>query len=587
VGATADAATFLGYADLVEIGSGAFASVYRATELNTGRPVALKLLKLSALLPHVLEAFDREVKALGAVGAHPNIVTLYRTLTTLDGRPVLVLELCKGSMADRVRQQGPLPAAETVSVGIKIAGALETAHRAGLLHRDMKPQNILITQYGEPALADFGVAALQASAQATEGVFGFTTLHAPPEVLEGGQLSPATDVYGLASSIYQLIAGRAPFAAFDGEAPASVILRILRDPVTPLRLEQVPLELSDLLQMALAKAPEERPATAAAFAEALRQVEQSCGWPASSYAVWGDASAAASAASPSAPVERRSDSAAQPQPLPVTPPSLPPLTSPNSPGGPGIVTPAAAARKVVSPNSPPARPAAPPTPPRPSPPSSPPSSPPAERPIFVDPPVVPPPTPRPPPPSPPPERPVFVDPPAVPPPTTGRPVAPPLPDFPPAAAPMPDPSDIVPRGIPAISPDTAPRGIPAISPDTAPRGIPAIPADTPPRGQPRVAPPPGPTSTGRRVGRRQPDPPPSPVWTTPPSPSGWGVAEGPYDQTLTHRGLTAQLRASLDANPPIPNPVVPNHRKGFISAGAAGLVVVALVIVICILTGAV
>jgi hypothetical protein len=65
------------------------------------------------------------------------------------------------------------------------------------------------------------------------------------------------------------------------------------------------------------------------------------------------------------------------------------------------------------------------------------------------------------------------------------------------------------------------------------------------------------------------------------------VAEGPYDQTLTHRGLTAQLRASLEANPPIPNPVVPNHRKGFILAGAAGVVVVALVIVICILTGAV
>jgi serine/threonine protein kinase len=454
--------------------------VYRATELETGRPVALKLLRLTALLPHVLEAFDREVKALGAVGAHPNIVTLYRTLNTPDGRPVLVLELCKGSMAERVRQQGPLPVAETVSVGIKIAGALETAHRAGLLHRDMKPQNILITQYGEPALADFGVAALQASAQTTEGVFGFTTLHASPEVLEGGQLSPATDVYGLASSVYQLIAGRAPFAAFDGEAPASVILRILRDPVTPLRLQQVPLELSDLLQMALAKSPQERPATAAAFADALRRVEQSCSWPATPYAVWGDAPAPAPLPAASAPPTMGT------LPLPGAPPTLPPLAPPAAPVGPGIVTPPAARRNLVSPNSRP-------------------------------------------------------------------PVTPP----PPAAPSAPTPS---------FSPDTPPRGQAKAAPSPAQ---------------------PGSAAPGRRVGRRQPGPPPSPVWTTPPSPSGWGVAEGPYEQTPTHRGLTSPLRARLEGNPPIRNPGVPNHGKGFILVGAVGLAVVALVMVICILTGAV
>ena len=94
----------------------------------------------------------------------------------------------------------------------------------------MKPQNILVSQFDEPVLADFGVATLQAQAQSTEGVFGFTTLHAPPEALEGLPLSPSADIYGLASSMYQLLVGRGPFSSYEGEAPASVILRILRDP---------------------------------------------------------------------------------------------------------------------------------------------------------------------------------------------------------------------------------------------------------------------------------------------------------------------------------------------------------------------
>ncbi len=170
-----------------------------------------------------------------------------------------MLELCRESLAQQIRRNGPLDARQTVRVGIKIAGALETAHRSGFLHRDMKPQNILITQFDEPALADFGVAALQASAQATAGVLGFTTVHAAPEILEGHELSPATDIYGLASSLYQLLTGLAPFAAFENEAPAAVILRILRDPVRPVRSNAVPLELSDLLEAALAKDPRNRP----------------------------------------------------------------------------------------------------------------------------------------------------------------------------------------------------------------------------------------------------------------------------------------------------------------------------------------
>ncbi|HMC39070.1 MAG TPA: serine/threonine-protein kinase, partial [Acidimicrobiales bacterium] len=181
-----------GYADLHEIGGGAFATVFRATELQTRRPVALKILKVDTVHAQLIETFHREIHALAAVSDHPYIVTLYRPATTVDGRPALVLELCRESLGDQLRRGGPVDPVEVTRTGIKIAGALETAHRNGFLHRDMKPQNILVTQFGEPALADFGVAALQASAQATAGVFGFTTLHAAPEMLEGLHLSPAT-----------------------------------------------------------------------------------------------------------------------------------------------------------------------------------------------------------------------------------------------------------------------------------------------------------------------------------------------------------------------------------------------------------
>lgn len=285
-GRAAGTTPFPGFVDVTEIGGGGFATVYRAVEEATERPVALKALRVENLPSFVVEAFDQEMKALGAVSSHPNIVTLFRPLKTPERQAVLVLELCEESYAQRVRRTGPLPAAEAVSVGIKVAGALETAHQAGFLHRDVKPQNLLVTQYGEPALSDFGVAALRSSAQATEGVFGFTTLHASPEVLEGRALSPATDVYGLASSLYQLLSGAAPFAAFDGEAPAAVILRILSQPVAPLRDEAIPFELSRVLEEALAKNPAARPQSALALADRLRAVEAASGWAPTTPVIW-------------------------------------------------------------------------------------------------------------------------------------------------------------------------------------------------------------------------------------------------------------------------------------------------------------
>jgi Protein kinase domain len=367
---SAPATILPGYQDVVEIGGGAFATVYRALEIDTGRPVALKILKIDAVHLRLMDTFTQEIQALAKVSDHPNIVTLYRPLATPDGRPALVLELCRESLAQQVRRAGPLSALQVTRIGIKIAGALETAHRRGFLHRDMKPQNILVTQFGEPALTDFGVAALEASAQATAGVFGFTTVHAAPEILEGNQLSPATDVYGLASTLYQLLTGAPPFAAYDDEAPASLILRIIRDPVRPIRAADVPLDLSDLLEAALSKDPEARPGSALDLAEGLIAVEAASGWTPTAYLAWDQAGPIGHPAVEPAPVRPVATPPAQVYAIapsvqgPRLPASVPeadgpaggrlPWGSPPVPPapvypGPSVAAPAAAARNVIGP----------------------------------------------------------------------------------------------------------------------------------------------------------------------------------------------------------------------------------------------
>jgi Protein kinase domain len=282
----APAASFPGYASVVAISNGAFATVYRGVELGTSRPVALKVLRLGDASEPSLEPLNEQLETLTLLSKHPNVVTLYRTFFTPEGHPVLVTELCRESLAQHLRRSGSLPATTVVPLAIKVAGALETAHLAGLVHGDVKPENILVSAVGEPLLGDFGLAALQAAAGPTEHLEGETTLHAAPEAFEEAGLSPATDVYGLASSMYQLLLGRGAFVTFPGEAPASVILRLLRDPAPRPPLGSMPIALSDLLEAALAKDPNRRPRSAASFAEALRAIEAASGWPKTAYVVW-------------------------------------------------------------------------------------------------------------------------------------------------------------------------------------------------------------------------------------------------------------------------------------------------------------
>ena len=217
-----------GFSKITPIARGGFSEIFRATDDLTGRSVALKVIAARGIPAVAYGAFRREAAALGSLGDHPHIVTLYQAIERGD-ETVLVLELCQESTADLLERSGPLSTRLVLEYGIKIAGTLQTAHDRDVIHRDIKPQNVLITRYGEPTLADFGIARLQASSsQATAtGSRSFTAVHAPPEVLQGGAIGGSSDVYELASTLHTLLDGRAPFAGEAGEPVARTILRIL------------------------------------------------------------------------------------------------------------------------------------------------------------------------------------------------------------------------------------------------------------------------------------------------------------------------------------------------------------------------
>ncbi len=138
------------------LGSGGFADVFLYEQDMPRRDVAVKVLPSDVRDPELRRMFNAEADVLAHLSAHPSIVTVYQAGISADGRPYIVMEYCPGSLTQRYRIER-MPVPEVLEIGVRMAGALESAHVAGLVHRDVKPSNILVTTFGAPVLADFGI----------------------------------------------------------------------------------------------------------------------------------------------------------------------------------------------------------------------------------------------------------------------------------------------------------------------------------------------------------------------------------------------------------------------------------------------
>ena len=266
-----------GYRILERAGEGGFSVVYRAHQQRLDRIVALKVLSVDAVDGDTMRRFERECQITGRLTGHPNVVTVLDTGITRSGRPYISMDYFeRGSLRDRLSREGPLPVPDVLRIGVKIAGALAATHEAEVLHRDVKPQNILVSRYGEPALADFGVARLVDSSEATH-TNAFTPHHAAPEVVNGLPPGVTSDIYALASSMYQLLAGGPAFRSSSGSGSGSgigpLMMRILNEPPPPIQRSDLPPQVFEVISKAMAKAPGDRFPSAVAFAGRLQQLQ--------------------------------------------------------------------------------------------------------------------------------------------------------------------------------------------------------------------------------------------------------------------------------------------------------------------------
>lgn len=259
-----------GFTELVEIGRGGNAIVYRATQTALGRSVALKVLDRQRLDEKGMRQFRREAAALGALSWHPNVVQVYDTRITGGGLPVLVMEYLPGGTFSEMARETPLSWEQASRVGVCLGDALSAAHHAGVLHRDIKPGNILVGPRGQPKLADFGVAAVESTFDTTGGQLGMSIAHTAPEVLDGSRSSEASDIYSFGSTLYELLAGRPAFVEYGDESIIQSIKRVANAPVPDLASRAVPPEVISVIERCMTKDPADRPGSMGEVVEALQ-----------------------------------------------------------------------------------------------------------------------------------------------------------------------------------------------------------------------------------------------------------------------------------------------------------------------------
>ncbi len=266
------------YRILEALGRGGMGVVYRAHDPELDREVAVKALSAALLVEgeereEFLERFRREARAAARL-SHPGIVAVHDAgIDEPSGTPYLVMELVQGVTLHAVlREQGALPVSQALEIVGEVGAALAEAHRAGIVHRDVKPGNVLLDVRGRARLADFGIARLPGSELTRAGAGLGTPGFAAPEVVRGGVADARSDLFSLGALAYALLTGRRPF---DGPTPSAATLAVLeREPEPPTVLRpELPRGLSEAVLAALAKEPARRPATVEAFLARLRTDE--------------------------------------------------------------------------------------------------------------------------------------------------------------------------------------------------------------------------------------------------------------------------------------------------------------------------
>ncbi|MCX4095670.1 serine/threonine-protein kinase [Nocardia sp. alder85J] len=269
--------TAAGFDDPQPIGRGGFGVVYCCYDHALERHVAIKLL-LAEVDDDDRARFIHEQHILGRLSGHPHIVPAMSADITVTGRPYIVMPYYpRRSLDNLIRQYGPLSWPDVASIGVKLAGALATAHGFGIVHRDVKPANILLTEYHEPQLSDFGVA--QLGEHMSSATIHGTPAYTAPEILCGASASPASDIYSLGATLFSLLTGNSPFARRRDESIESQLARISSARLPDLREHDVPKKICAAIEESMALEPTARPTSAAAFGENLRDAQRATGQP--------------------------------------------------------------------------------------------------------------------------------------------------------------------------------------------------------------------------------------------------------------------------------------------------------------------
>src|SRR5438067_4901427 len=261
------------YKVVSRLGAGGMADVFLAEDQQLGRKVALKLLhRRFAEDPGFVERFRREAQSAAGL-QHPNVVSVYDR-GAYDGTYYIAMEYLPGrSLKQLIRQEAPLDPIRAIDVTIQILKAARFAHRRGVIHRDLKPHNVIVDEADQVKVTDFGIARAGASDMSETGSIMGTAQYLSPEQAQGRAVSATSDLYSVGVVLYEMLTGHVPF---DAESAVTIALKHVSEAPPPIRVlnPSVPPELEQVVMWTLNKNPADRPKDADELMAALEAARQ-------------------------------------------------------------------------------------------------------------------------------------------------------------------------------------------------------------------------------------------------------------------------------------------------------------------------